>query len=161
MKNIVIFDLDGTIALIDERRKLSTKSNDKINWDTFFSPKYIDLDKPNLAVIKILRALKMSSFKVIILSGRLETAKNATLQWLKKNDIKFDEIRMRENTTKGKYISDVELKEDWLNDIGKENVMCVFDDRTKLVEMWRRNGVDKNANYHPDSLYEQLKVKYL
>lgn len=141
MKNIIIFDLDGTIALVDERRKLSTKSNGKINWDLFFNPKYINLDKPNQAVIKILRALKMRSFKVIILSGRLETTKNATLQWLKKNDIKFDEIKMRKNNPKGKYISDVELKESWLNEIGKENIMCVFDDRTKIVEMWRRNGL--------------------
>jgi len=28
-------------------------------------------------------------------------------------------------------------------------------------EMWRRNGVDKDCNYHPDSLYEQLKKEYL
>ena len=48
---------------------------------------------------------------------------------------------MRENTSKVKYISDVELKQKWLNEIGKENVLCVFDDRTKVVEMWRKNGL--------------------
>ena len=30
----VIFDLDGTLALIDERRAISAKPNGKINWKT-------------------------------------------------------------------------------------------------------------------------------
>ena len=53
----------------------------------------------------------------------------------------FDEIRMRKNTSSGKYISDVDLKQGWLNDIGIDNVLCVFDDRVRLVEMWRKNGL--------------------
>ena len=52
MNKTVIFDLDGTLALIDDRRKLSTKSNGKMNWDIFFNPNNIDLDKPNPPVIK-------------------------------------------------------------------------------------------------------------
>ena len=32
---IVIFDLDGTLALIDKRRALATK-NGKMDWDVFF-----------------------------------------------------------------------------------------------------------------------------
>ena len=34
----VIFDLDGTLANIDARRKLATKPNGKIDWDIFFDP---------------------------------------------------------------------------------------------------------------------------
>ena len=49
MKNI-IFDLDGTLALIDDRRALSTKDNGKIDWDIFFDPNNINLDKPNQPV---------------------------------------------------------------------------------------------------------------
>ena len=45
MKNIVIFDLDGTLALIDDRRKISTKPNGKMDWDKFFDPKNINLDR--------------------------------------------------------------------------------------------------------------------
>ena len=43
-KDVVIFDLDGTLALIDDRRKLSTKPNGKMDWDTFFDPDNIKLD---------------------------------------------------------------------------------------------------------------------
>jgi mannosyltransferase OCH1-like enzyme len=39
-----------------------------------------------------------------------------------------------------------------------------FDQSTYAVhlwnEMWRRSDKDKNASYHPDCLYEQLKKKY-
>jgi len=34
-KDVVIFDLDGTLADIDARRKMSTKPNGKMDWDTF------------------------------------------------------------------------------------------------------------------------------
>ena len=71
----------------------------------------------------------------------INTTKEATLEWLCKNNIEFDQIKMRKNTIKGKYISDVELKEKWMTEIGKENIFCVFDDRNTLVEMWRRNGL--------------------
>ena len=138
-KNSVIFDLDGTIALVDKRRKLSAKENGKIDWDIFFDSKNIKLDQPNLPVIETLNSLKERGFKIIILSGRLNTTKNATLKWLKKNKVQFDQIKMRENTPKGKYISDIDLKQKWLNEIGQENILCVFDDRKKLVEMWRKN----------------------
>ena len=33
MNKIVIFDLDGTLALIDKRRALATKDNGKLDWD--------------------------------------------------------------------------------------------------------------------------------
>ena len=141
MSDIVIFDLDGTIALIDKRRELSTNKDYKIDWDIFFDPKNIKLDKPNYPVIDILKLLKSKGFKIFILSGRLNTTKEATLEWLYKNNIEFDQIKMRKNTIKGKYISDVELKEKWMTEIGKENIFCVFDDRNTLVEMWRRNGL--------------------
>ena len=140
-KNSVIFDLDGTIAIIDKRRKLSTKENGKIDWDIFFDSKNIKLDIPNLPVIETLNSLKEKGFKIVILSGRLNTTKNATLKWLKKNKVQFDQIKMRENTPKGKYISDIDLKQKWLNEIGQENILCVFDDRKKLVEMWRKNNL--------------------
>ena len=46
-KKTVIFDLDGTLANIDVRRDKSTKPNGKMDWDKFFDPKNISLDKPN------------------------------------------------------------------------------------------------------------------
>ena len=39
----VIFDLDGTIANIEERRKVSQKENGKLDWDKFFNSDNIGL----------------------------------------------------------------------------------------------------------------------
>ena len=40
---------------------------------------------------------------------------------------------------------DDELKQHWLDtlfpDDKKNGILCVFDDRQKVVDMWRRNGV--------------------
>ncbi len=142
MKN-VIFDLDGTLALIDDRRVVSTKSNGKINWDIFFDPKNIDLDKPNLPVIKMAQLLKQQGFRIVILSGRLKTTKDATVQWLKKFDVPFDVIKMRPDNKDFKFMPDDELKQGWLDSLflGNEDIFAVFDDRNKVVDMWRRNGL--------------------
>ena len=142
MKNIIIFDLDGTLALIDERRKISTKENGKLDWNIFFNSKNIKLDKPNIPVINILKSLIKENFKIYILSGRLETTKKASLKWLSENNIEFDQFWMRKDNNLEKYITDEILKENWLLEIGKKNIMCVFDDRTKIVNMWRRNGIN-------------------
>ena len=34
------------------------------------------------------------------------------------------------------FTPDDVLKQDWLNDIGKDNVLFAFDDRNKVVDMW-------------------------
>ena len=68
LKNkIVIFDLDGTLALIDDRRKISTKPNGKLDWDKFFDPKNISLDKPNIPVIKMKQSLCDSGHQIVYL----------------------------------------------------------------------------------------------
>ena len=54
---IVIFDLDGTLALIDKRRALATKDNGKFDWDVFFNPDNISLDLPNIPVIQMANIL--------------------------------------------------------------------------------------------------------
>ena len=56
-KKIVIFDLDGTLALIDKRRDVSTKDNGKMDWGKFFNPDNIQLDLPNQPVIDIANML--------------------------------------------------------------------------------------------------------
>ena len=80
-KDIVIFDLDGTLADIDQRRKISTKDNGKMDWDKFFDPANISLDQPNFPVIKMAQALDDQGFKVVIFSGRSKATKEATKDW--------------------------------------------------------------------------------
>lgn len=139
----VIFDLDGTLALIDKRREISTMSNGKMDWDTFFDPKNISLDVPNMPVIETARLFKNNGFDIVIFSGRSEVTKTATEDWLKKFNVPFDKLRMRPTSNEFKFMRDDDLKEGWLNEEfpNKSDIFCVFDDRNKVVEMWRRNGI--------------------
>lgn len=139
----VIFDLDGTIALIDDRRKIATKPDGKINWDVFFNPDNISFDLPNLPVIQVLKMFKQDGFKIVILSGRLDNTKDATKRWLILNGVPFDVLQMRPNTNNFKFVPDDDLKQHWLDTMftDKNDIFAVFDDRQKVVDMWRSNGL--------------------
>ena len=136
----VIFDLDGTLALIDKRRSKAAKENGKIDWKVFFSPENIQLDEPNIPVIKTFQAMKQAGFEVGIFSGRDSISRKETEEWLKENGIQFDFFKMR---PEGSFTPDDVLKKEWLGEMiseGKE-ILCVFDDRDKVVKMWRENGI--------------------
>ena len=136
--NIVIFDLDGTLANIDKRRKLSTK-NGKMNWNVFFNPNNIDLDTPNQAVINMANILYSQDYIIYILSGRSDKTHDATIAWLDKHNVNYDLLQMRPQGLL--YKPDNDLKQDWLNVIKKDTVAMVFDDRNQVVDMWRKNGL--------------------
>ena len=139
MDKWVIFDLDGTLALIDERRKLAEKENGKMDWDKFFDPDNIKLDKPNIPVIMMAQALTAFGYKIAIFSGRSARTEDATKDWLHEQDIKFDILKMRPERN---FRPDEQLKLEWLNDMDwKDDVEMVFDDRQKVVDMWREIGL--------------------
>lgn len=139
----VIFDLDGTLALIDDRRQLATKPDGKMNWDIFFDPKNIDLDQPNMPVIHMARTLKNAGHPVVIFSGRSDATLDTTVNWLNKFNVPFDQIQMRPSTGKFKWTKDDVLKKMWLDDLfpNTDDILCTFDDRAKVVQMWRDNGI--------------------
>tara|TARA_R110000803_G_scaffold1349_5_gene4437 strand:+ start:97 stop:558 length:462 start_codon:yes stop_codon:yes gene_type:complete len=143
MKKTVIFDLDGTLALIDARRAKSTNVNGKMDWDTFFDPNNIQLDLPNQPVIEMAKMLKKQGHSIIIFSGRSKATKIATMEWLDQFGVPFDVLKMRPTGNGFQFMPDDQLKQKWLDDLfpDKDNILCVFDDRDKVVKMWRDNGL--------------------
>ena len=141
-KKIVIFDLDGTLALIDKRRALATKDG-KMDWDVFFSADNIKLDVPNTPVIKMAQMLDSQGFNIVILSGRSKVSYRTTRQWLIQNDVPFDDLHMRPTDDYHHYMKDSDLKQMWLDTatFDKDDVFAVFDDRNQVVDMWRKNGL--------------------
>ena len=138
MDKKVIFDLDGTLALIDKRRDLATKDG-KMNWDVFFDPDNIDLDLPNQTVIDMANLLHSQGYLIYIFSGRSDKTEDATIDWLDKHNVNYDLLQMRPQGLL--YKPDNDLKQDWLNVIKKDTVAMVFDDRNQVVDMWRKNGL--------------------
>ena len=141
----VIFDLDGTLADIETRRKMATKSNGKMDWDIFFADRLVELDEPNQSVIDTCKVLA-EKFNIAIFSGRSQSTKMVTEEWLKKHDVPFNILKLRPTKHPFKFMPDDKLKQQWLDEVfpgdsKKLDVLCVFDDRDKVVKMWRDNGL--------------------
>ena len=140
IKTTVIFDLDGTLALVDKRREIAKKPNGKINFDIFYDPQYIELDEPNSFVIELAKMYKRDGYEIVIVSGRSDRTKEATERWLEKYGILYDRMIMRKRKN---FTPDNELKERWLEKyLDRDNIRVVVDDRQRVVDMWRRNGLD-------------------
>ena len=158
MKQTVIFDLDGTLAIIDSRRELSIGDDGKMDWDTFFNPKMISLDDPNIPVIKLAQMFHDNGFRVVIFSGRNDRSFDATVSWLKSHEVPHDLLVMRPDKFKDKswpiadgnpatpdmrFMPDDILKKHMLDTfVDINDVFLVVDDRNKVVDMWRGLGLN-------------------
>lgn len=142
MTHLYIFDLDGTLALNKHREHLIQGPNP--DWGAFYRA-CVD-DTPNTPVIGTLYALIKAGADVRIWSGRSAEVMNETLGWLQRflpNDLDLDELQLCMRR-EGDFTPDDRLKEAWLNDLNEFDrlrLVAVFDDRQKVVDMWRRNGV--------------------
>ena len=140
MKNTIIFDLDGTLALIDKRREVSTKPNGKLDWGKFFNSTNIKLDEPNLPVIKMAQLFSEQGFNIVILSGRSNKTETATRSWLSKNKVPFNKLIMRNSET-DHFTPDWVLKKNMLDEnLDINDVFLVVDDRDRVVKLWRSLG---------------------
>ena len=142
-KRIVIFDLDGTLAVIDKRRELSTKPNGKIDFDKLHYPSLIIHDKSNMPVVKMAQLFAKDGFNIVIFSGRSDKTIFTTRSWLSNNRIPFHSLVMRPHKTMN-FIPDEVLKKQMLDDAPfyKDEVLMVVDDRQKVVDMWRDIGLN-------------------
>ena len=162
-KKTIIFDLDGTLAIIDKRRIAAGKTVDgvptnKMDWDVFFDPdNVINLDEPNPPVIQMAQLFKQQGFNIVIFSGRNDRSFFATKLWLKQNDVPFDLLVMRPDKFKDeswpiaagnpatpdmRFMPDEILKKQMLDTfVDKDDVLMCVDDRQKVVDMWRAEGL--------------------
>ena len=158
-KKTVIFDLDGTLADIEVRRKMSVKPNGKLDWEIFAAPKSIlDWDTPNEPVIKMAQMFNDYGYKVVIFSGRNDRSWKETKDWLKKYDVPHHLLVMRPDKFQGRtwpvaesnpatpdmrYMPDEILKKKMLDTfVDINDVFLVVDDRDKVVKMWRDLGLN-------------------
>lgn len=148
-RKIVIFDLDGTLADCQHRihhinppkylHGNGEQQHPKKDWQAFFAA--CGDDKPIEAVIDMLEAINFANvFQVWIVSGRSDECREQTEAWLAKYLTHYDNLIMRKA---GDYTGDDILKVSWLDDgtIPADQVHCVFDDRDRVVNSWRKRGI--------------------
>lgn len=142
MRPLYIFDLDGTLALVDHRRHFV--ENGAGRWREFYAA--CVNDKPNVPVIRVLNSLVYAAADIRIFSGRSDEVQAQTVSWLlthaalARREI-VSGLRMRKE---GDYTPDEVLKKQWLDELSRTDrrrLTAVFDDRDKVVAMWRENGV--------------------
>lgn len=137
-KHVYVVDIDGTLALIEHRRKY-VASKPK-NWPAF--ERGIPFDDPNVPIINLFNMIvERDDTIVVICSGRSEDTREMTETWLEKYDIRGHvELLMRPSKdnsadylVKGKMI-------DYIQDTYGD-IMFSIDDRDQVVKEFRSRGI--------------------
>ena len=133
LPTVVIADMDGTLSLNTSGRPFYGKG----------AAEGMLTDTINTDVADSVRALcKGANAELIVLTGRENTSeiRKATYDWLSNNELLPDKLLMRPT---GDYSSAEECKRNIYKDYieGNYNVLVVFDDSQKCVEMWREQGL--------------------
>ena len=159
MEEIIICDIDGTIANIDHRRPHVIGK--KKDFKTFYAKQSEDTLIETTVVV--LEALTIrDGYKLLFVSGRPEKYRKVTEDWLRDKLISFEKkeiVEHRGEKLQGRRLflrpigllmrpdddnrSDAIVKEEiYLNQIKpRYKVFMVFDDRNKVVDMWRKHGL--------------------
>jgi hypothetical protein len=155
-RKIILCDLDGTLADLMHRRHFVTAPqvrapaslggtirdpNFRPNWDAFHKA-CVD-DMPIETTVHLVESLLEAdpARELWIVSGRSGKVYDETVVWLNTHLDRYDRLVMR---PAGDYTKDDVLKETWLLDgtlPPLEDILCVFDDRDRVVQMWRRHGL--------------------
>jgi hypothetical protein len=132
--NVYLCDLDGTLCNVSHRRQyVATKPR---NWDAWNAG--LVNDKPNLAVLGIITSLTYY-YPLIFVSGRSDDYRKQTEEWLEKYDISYNALYMRKYKD---HRDDAIVKGELADEIEKEyNILGVFDDRKKVIDMWISRGI--------------------
>jgi len=151
-KPFVIFDLDGTLADITERRKLSIRDDGSMDWKKFFDPVNIKLDIPRKDIFKMAYDAKNAGNDIIICSGRSDATYWATRKWLmyawgslysyeftNEHQEFYSRLIMRSDSD---HRPDTELKL-WMLDkyLDVSKLQYIVDDRPSVIRSWRSCGL--------------------
>ena len=145
----IFVDIDGTIADISHRVHHITSRDDTIatkttDWDAFYEA--ISEDKPIQPTIDIVRALWKKGYQIILITGRDAERRNLTILWLLEHKVPWDVLLMRPI---GDHRPDVKIKREWLKKMqdgeltfqGAAVPKIVIEDRQKVIDMWREEGL--------------------
>lgn len=136
-KKEIICDMDGTLCDLTHRLHLVKSGIEKKDWDGFFAQ--IKSDPPKLDTIREIDGLS-KEFDIIIVSGRPDTYQKETVEWLEKYHVPFTTILMRKaGDTRP---DDIVKKEILDNYFKKDMIEKVYDDRKRVIDMWKREGLN-------------------
>lgn len=145
---LYIFDIDGTIA--DCQHRVSILSGtDGERWNRFYDACH--LDTPITALVELMHRLYYSGARIWLFSGRSDRVRDKTDAWLREHTVyrfngRDDEVGNLELVMRrfDDHRPDDQVKQEMLDnmlDIDRDAIAGVFDDRDRVVAMWRANGI--------------------
>jgi hypothetical protein len=123
----VVFDIDGTLA---EHVARSPYDYSRVLTDA-----------PHDHIVRLLKLYWEDNYEVLIVSGRPDSCRADTVQWLKKNGIPYTDLFMRKASDKRddrevkQEIFDTHIRNDY-------RVHMWFDDRDRVVKRMRKLGIN-------------------
>jgi len=133
-EEIVIFDIDGTLADVSERiHHVKKKPRD---WNAFFAG--MAQDKAIHSMVRLCNVLHASGIRIILCSGRSEEHRDETVKWLSEKGVRYHDLLLRKDQDRR---SDTVVKREMLAAIDKSLILFVVEDRSRVVEMWRSEGL--------------------
>jgi hypothetical protein len=105
-------------------------------WRKFFAESVND--QPNWPVIHTLQALQCAGYYIHVFSARSHEVREETIDWLEAFKVSYHHLKMR---AAGDFTEDEELKRQWITEYDLSQILCVLDDRKKVVDMWRSLGL--------------------
>lgn len=150
----IIVDLDGTIA--DCSHRLHYVQDGNRDWPAFFDN--IPGDSPILPLIDLVKTYyQAGETSVLLVSGRPDSHKSHTEEWLAKHDVPYNFLHMRKA---GDNRQDAIIKKEILDVIQDDyTVLFTVDDRPQVIRMWRENGVLCLACKPEDGDTQQLPLR--
>lgn len=137
MEPCYIFDIDGTCA--DLTHRLHWIKDHPHDWNSFFNAAKHDTVFPHIRQLAYTLASATYRAQIVYCSGRPERTRFATAAWLNWNGFPPGKLFMRPDDD---FREDSIVKQELLALIRQEfEPLMAFDDRDRVVEMWRRNGV--------------------
>ncbi len=137
--SLICFDIDGTLANIEHR--LGYVRSKPKNWRAFDAGIPNDLVNPYVAAAFF--ALRDAGHDIVFASGRNERSRAATVAWLDANgfwEVSSHLFMRKADDFRSDDIVKREILDDIVADYGKKPDM-VFDDRPRVVRMWREAGI--------------------
>lgn len=108
----------------------------KKDWHGFFKAT-VD-DSPKQQVIDFVNS-KATTHSIVLVSGRPDTYREETEQWLKDHMVTYQTLIMRKG---GDSREDTIIKKEILDTyFKKDNIELVVDDRPRIIRMWQAEGL--------------------
>lgn len=133
----IVCDVDGTVA-DDTHRRHHVMGKAVPDWEAHFAE--CDYDSPIESMVHLVSLLQKKHI-VVFVTGRPEYVREKTRTWLEQHFERVDHLLMRPSSSPAHcHQFKKELLLQHLPDATAENVVCVLEDRYKVVREWREAG---------------------